>query len=90
MDHLRLVASQSECNKMTPQNVAICFGPVLMLHSEIGRTDIDFHKPISVLKYLLTIWPPKSGNVCDAIHGVETMTLNRGDDAGDLQMEKQV
>ncbi|XP_037071158.1 rho GTPase-activating protein 100F-like [Pollicipes pollicipes] len=60
MDHLRLVASQAQCNKMTPQNVAICFGPVLMLHSEIGRTEIDFQRPISILKYLLTIWPTKS------------------------------
>ncbi|KAF0295243.1 Rho GTPase-activating protein 100F [Amphibalanus amphitrite] len=60
MDHLRLVSSQSQCNKMTPQNVAVCFAPVLMLHSEVGRTEIDFHRPISILKYLLTIWPTKT------------------------------
>ncbi|PNF17707.1 Rho GTPase-activating protein 100F, partial [Cryptotermes secundus] len=62
MDHLALVVSQSERNKMSPQNLAICFGPVLMLQSEEGK-DLDFGQPISVLKYLLEIWPTKSGNV---------------------------
>jgi hypothetical protein len=62
MDHLALVVSQSERNKMSPQNLAICFGPVLMLQSEEGK-HLDFGQPISVLKYLLEIWPTKSGNV---------------------------
>ena len=62
LDHLALVVSQSERNKMSPQNLAICFGPVLMLQSEEGK-DLDFGQPISVLKYLLEIWPTKSGNV---------------------------
>jgi hypothetical protein len=62
MDHLALVVSQSERNKMSPQNLAVCFGPVLMLQSEEGK-DLDFGQPISVLKYLLEIWPTKSGNV---------------------------
>lgn len=67
MDHLCLVTAQSDRNKMTPQNLAICFGPVLMLHSEDGSnlssasTGLDFQKPIGVLKYLLQIWPMKSG-----------------------------
>lgn len=64
MDHLALVVSQSERNKMSPQNLAICFGPVLMLQSEEGR-DLDFNQPINVLRYLLEIWPNKSGNVKD-------------------------
>ncbi|KAK8729606.1 hypothetical protein OTU49_008561, partial [Cherax quadricarinatus] len=59
MDHLRLVASQSERNKMTTQNLAICFGPVLMLQSE-GEDAMDFHQPISILKFLLDLWPSKS------------------------------
>ncbi|XP_069193367.1 rho GTPase-activating protein 100F isoform X5 [Procambarus clarkii] len=59
MDHLRLVASQSERNKMTTQNLAICFGPVLMLQSE-GEDPMDFHQPISILKFLLDLWPSKS------------------------------
>jgi hypothetical protein len=64
MDHLALVVSQADRNKMVPQNLAVCFGPVLMLHSEdqINET-IDFFQPISVLKYLLEIWPIKSGTV---------------------------
>lgn len=62
MDHLRLVASQSERNKMTTQNLAICFGPVLMLQSE-SDDPMDFHQPISILKFLLDLWPSKSGNV---------------------------
>jgi len=33
-----------------------------MLQSEEGK-DLDFGQPISVLKYLLGIWPTKSGNV---------------------------
>ena len=65
MDHLCLVTAQSDRNKMTPQNLAICFGPVLMLHSDDGSTTtstgLDFQKPIGVLKYLLQIWPMKSG-----------------------------
>ncbi|XP_049782686.1 rho GTPase-activating protein 100F [Schistocerca cancellata] len=59
MDHLALVVSQSERNKMSPQNLAICFGPVLMLQSEEGR-ELDFNQPINVLRYLLEIWPSKS------------------------------
>ncbi|PSN51086.1 Rho GTPase-activating protein 100F [Blattella germanica] len=59
MDHLALVVSQSERNKMSPQNLAICFGPVLMLQSEENK-ELDFNQPISVLKYLLEIWPTKS------------------------------
>merc|ERR1712071_41608 len=60
MDHLCLVTAQSDRNKMTAQNLAICFGPVLMLHSD-DVSSLDFQKPIGVLKYLLQIWPMKSG-----------------------------
>ncbi|XP_066939421.1 rho GTPase-activating protein 100F isoform X4 [Macrobrachium rosenbergii] len=65
MDHLRLVASQSERNKMTTQNLAICFGPVLMLQSE-GEEPMDFHQPISILKFLLDLWPSKSAREAEA------------------------
>lgn len=61
MDHLCLVTAQSDRNKMTPQNLAICFGPVLMLHSDDTPNSLEFQKPIGVLKYLLQIWPMKSG-----------------------------
>lgn len=60
LDHLALVLSQ--CNKMSPASLAVCFGPVLMLHSD-DSTLLDFQQPIAVLKYLLEIWPVKSGNV---------------------------
>jgi len=53
----------SQCNKMSPASLAVCFGPVLMLHSEENGPALDFQQPIAVLKYLLEIWPVKSGNV---------------------------
>lgn len=61
LDHLAMVISQ--CNKMSPSSLAVCFGPVLMLHSDDTGTPLDFQQPIAVLKYLLEIWPIKSGNV---------------------------
>lgn len=61
LDHLAMVVSQ--CNKMSPASLAVCFGPVLMLHSDENGPHLDFQQPIAVLKYLLEIWPVKSGNV---------------------------
>ncbi|KAK0166805.1 hypothetical protein PV327_004288 [Microctonus hyperodae] len=58
LDHLAMVVSQ--CNKMSPASLAVCFGPVLMLHAEDTGPNLDFHQPIAVLKYLLEIWPVKS------------------------------
>ena len=63
MNHLSLVASQQERNKMSTQALAVCFAPVLVLHSEAEGKLLDFHGPISVVKYLLDIWPQSSGNV---------------------------
>ena len=48
---------------MSPSSLAVCFGPVLMLHSDDTGVPLDFQQPIGVLKYLLEIWPVKSGNV---------------------------
>ncbi|XP_054276638.1 rho GTPase-activating protein 100F-like [Macrosteles quadrilineatus] len=62
MDHLALVVSQSEHNKMSPQNLAACFGPVFMLQSEGPDKPLDFNQPINALRYLLEIWPVKSGS----------------------------
>ncbi|XP_065569377.1 rho GTPase-activating protein 100F-like isoform X2 [Artemia franciscana] len=63
LDHLCLVAAQADRNKMTPQNLAGCFGPILILSSD-GPVDslarLDFQRPISVLNYLLHIWPSRS------------------------------
>ncbi|XP_017791142.1 PREDICTED: rho GTPase-activating protein 100F [Habropoda laboriosa] len=58
LDHLAMVVSQ--CNKMSPASLAVCFGPVLMLHSEENGPHLDFQQPIAMLKYLLEIWPVKS------------------------------
>lgn len=75
MDHLALVVSASDRNKMSAQNLATALAPPLILHSSIESvlsttsvktTELDYTQPISVLKYLLQIWPiPKhhSGNV---------------------------
>ncbi|KAM5256213.1 rho GTPase-activating protein SYDE2 [Ctenodactylus gundi] len=71
LDHLRLVASYHEMNKMTCQNLAVCFGPVLLsqrqetsTHNNRVFTDseelasaLDFKKHIEVLHYLLQLWP---------------------------------
>lgn len=76
MDHLALVVSASDRNKMSAQNLAIAMGPPLILHSSQDTPssghapiltafyDLDYEQPIGILKYLLQIWPaPKSGNV---------------------------
>ncbi|RZF36635.1 hypothetical protein LSTR_LSTR007338, partial [Laodelphax striatellus] len=60
MDHLALVVTQSEQNKMSPQNLAVCFGPILTLQSECEDKQLDFLQPINVVRYLLEIWPIKS------------------------------
>ncbi|XP_040607577.1 rho GTPase-activating protein SYDE2 isoform X3 [Mesocricetus auratus] len=70
LDHLKLVASYHEVNKMTCQNLAVCFGPVLLnqrqetTHNHRVFTDseelasaLDFKKHIEVLHYLLQLWP---------------------------------
>ncbi|XP_055848178.1 rho GTPase-activating protein 100F isoform X3 [Episyrphus balteatus] len=59
LDHLSLVVSASERNKMSAQALATVMGPPLMLHSSSAPpgSDIDHAQPIAVLKYLLQIWP---------------------------------
>ncbi|XP_059880668.1 rho GTPase-activating protein SYDE2 isoform X4 [Delphinus delphis] len=71
LDHLKLVASYRDVNKMTCQNLAVCFGPVLLSqrqetssHNNRVFTDseelasaLDFKKHIEVLHYLLQLWP---------------------------------
>lgn len=68
LDHLSLVVSASERNKMSAQALATVMGPPLMLHSAntTPGTEVDHAQPIAVLKYLLQIWPQPqntSGNV---------------------------
>ncbi|XP_037361950.1 rho GTPase-activating protein SYDE1 [Talpa occidentalis] len=69
LDHLRLVSSFHAHNRMTPQNLAVCFGPVLLparqapartriRSSGPGITNaVDFKRHIEVLHYLLQAWP---------------------------------
>lgn len=58
LDHLSLVVSASDRNKMSAQALATALGPPLMLHSSGNATDeVDHAQPIAVLKYLLQIWP---------------------------------
>ncbi|XP_019481959.1 PREDICTED: rho GTPase-activating protein SYDE2 isoform X2 [Hipposideros armiger] len=80
LDHLKLVASYHEVNKMTCQNLAVCFGPVLLSqrqetsnHNNKVFTDseelasaLDFKKHIEVLHYLLQLWPASSFGVIQA------------------------
>lgn len=55
---------------MTPQNLAVCFGPVLLparqapsrprIHGSgpgLASADVDFKRHIEVLHYLLQAWP---------------------------------
>ncbi|XP_058919140.1 rho GTPase-activating protein SYDE1 isoform X2 [Kogia breviceps] len=69
LDHLRLVSSFHAHNRMTPQNLAVCFGPVLLparqaparpriRSSGPGLSNaVDFKRHIEVLHYLLQAWP---------------------------------
>lgn len=70
LDHLSLVVSASDRNKMSAQALATVMGPPLMLHSSNvpNGSEVDHAQPIAVLKYLLQIWPQPqnfaaSGNV---------------------------
>ncbi|XP_029474672.1 rho GTPase-activating protein SYDE2 [Rhinatrema bivittatum] len=82
LDHLKLVASYHAVNKMTCQNLAVCFGPVLLSqrqetssHNKRVFTDseelasaLDFKKHIEVLHYLLQLWPVQNSASKESIH----------------------
>ncbi|NXD19019.1 SYDE2 protein, partial [Spelaeornis formosus] len=82
LDHLKLVASYHEVNKMTCQNLAVCFGPVLLSqrqettnHNNRVFTDseelasaLDFKKHIEVLHYLLQLWPVHHSSAKEPAH----------------------
>lgn len=63
LDHLKLVTSRSERNKMGSQALAECFGPVVMCHTETGSPVADLRRPIEVFAYLLDIWPLNRGEL---------------------------
>ncbi|XP_039628402.1 rho GTPase-activating protein SYDE1 isoform X2 [Polypterus senegalus] len=75
LDHLSLVASYSDANRMTSQNLAVCFGPVLLTpgqepgvrsfaHCEEIASAVDFKRHIEALHYMLQLWPlPRSSHL---------------------------
>ncbi|XP_038596430.1 LOW QUALITY PROTEIN: rho GTPase-activating protein SYDE1 [Tachyglossus aculeatus] len=72
LDHLRLVSSFHAHNRMTSQNLAVCFGPVLLPPRQAPARSrgpgpsisnaVDFKRHIEVLHYLLQAWPEPSQN----------------------------
>ncbi|KFM76428.1 Rho GTPase-activating protein 100F, partial [Stegodyphus mimosarum] len=59
LDHLRLVATHCDRNKMTPQGLATAFGPVLMCHAETPTATVDIRRPIDIMSFLVKMWPNK-------------------------------
>ncbi|KAF8777263.1 Rho GTPase-activating protein 100F like protein [Argiope bruennichi] len=59
LDHLRLIASHCDRNKMTPQGLAMAFGPVLMCHAETPTATVDIRRPIDIMNFLVEMWPNK-------------------------------
>lgn len=62
MNHLKKVAMHNRHNKMNCQNLAVCFGPVLLGPTNTtGGMDlkgaIGFKRHIQVLNYMLSNWP---------------------------------
>lgn len=88
LDHLKRVASHHEVNKMTCQNLAVCFGPVLLsqrqeaschgnrvfIDSEELASALHFKKHIEVLHYLLQLWPGDSHQ--NSSHEIHTFALS--------------
>lgn len=79
LDHLSLVVSASERNKMSAQALATVMGPPLMLHSVASSSaaeELDHTQPIAVLKYLLQIWPhPQQAD--SSMYGSQGKVSNR-------------
>lgn len=66
LDHLKHVSLKADVNKMSTQNLAVCFGPVLLCPSvspsaSDAEVANDFKRHIEVLSYLLDIWPDNRG-----------------------------
>lgn len=53
MDHLKLVTSHSDKNKMNSQSLSQIFGPLFTCYYESE----NIHKSIEVFKFLLDLWP---------------------------------
>lgn len=89
LNHLKLVASYQEVNKMTCQNLAVCFGPVLLsqrqeaschsnrvfIDSEELASALHFKKHIEVLHYLLQLWPGDLHVQCFCKHYIALLNI---------------
>jgi len=73
MDHLKLLISYSDKNKMTSQALATIFGPLFTCHHESD----NIHKSMEVYKFLLDIWPIKQPRN-PALHPNVTVTQATG------------
>ena len=64
LNHLQTVARNSDKNKMSLDQLAVCLGPVLLCPSPSSsdNADLEFKKHIEVLKYLLEIWTEQNGD----------------------------
>uniref|UniRef100_A0AAV2LGY6 Neutral ceramidase n=1 Tax=Knipowitschia caucasica TaxID=637954 RepID=A0AAV2LGY6_KNICA len=89
LDHLALVCSFSSFNKMSAQNVAVCFGPVLFIQTDqwehsttlTGQSGqgLDFKQHIEALHFLLTHWPvPPLQGPAEEVDGVLPQHRCRG------------
>ncbi|XP_055375732.1 rho GTPase-activating protein 100F isoform X3 [Condylostylus longicornis] len=92
LDHLSLVVSASERNKMSAQALATVMGPPLMLHSSNAQpgSDIDHAQPIAVLKYLLQIWPQPQSVTSTASGRRGEPTGQRGNKVSASQVDRQL
>uniref|UniRef100_A0A4W6EGV4 Rho GTPase-activating protein SYDE1 n=1 Tax=Lates calcarifer TaxID=8187 RepID=A0A4W6EGV4_LATCA len=79
LDHLSLVASFNSFNRMTHQNLAVCFGPVLLTPTQEAwrggiASAVDFKRHIEALHYLLQQWP--DDHVCSSPPPSPVLTHN--------------
>ncbi|XP_076334913.1 rho GTPase-activating protein 100F-like [Tachypleus tridentatus] len=95
MNHLKQVVSHSDRNKMTSQNLAVCFAPIVMCHTMPGERSVELQKPIDVLRYLLDTWPVHRGegssDSSTSIKNSQTPVEDDGsDDHGKTTLQKTV
>ncbi|KAL8575304.1 hypothetical protein ACOMHN_003138 [Nucella lapillus] len=87
LNHLRRVSSHTEKNKMTADNLAICFGPVLLCPAPSTTPTppdpaLHFRKHIEVLRYLLEIWEYDSSASTSKSATAETVVSLDGGSGG--------
>lgn len=77
MNHLKLIASNSEKNKVNANVLATIFGPLFVCHYECD----NIHKSVQVFKFLLDIWPSKNNTSKQHVKGklieIELLSSNQ-------------